>query len=147
MTESRIDIQTFDCVAAEEQLQAREDGVAGPLQLARPLHVARDDDDVAVAELDGGYPGERRTDRDRPGECRARRRRGLAADDLREHGRRETLEGLHDPSIIASAIRPRVPPAAPRRPAATGRRRCLRLPPRLPKSGRRSPRRTRRRWT
>src|SRR2546428_9793325 len=54
MTGSRIDVETLHGVAAEEQLEARQDRVARALQLARPLDVAGADDNVLVAELDGG---------------------------------------------------------------------------------------------
>src|SRR6188508_759092 len=101
MTASRIDMETFDGVAAEQELQARQDGVARAFELARPLHVPRADDDVVVAELDGGHARERRAHGDGPGKLGSLGGSRLPPDDLGEHRRREALQGLHDPSMIS----------------------------------------------
>src|SRR3954469_10172478 len=91
MTDSRIDEDTLDGVLAQQQLQARQDRLAGPLQLAHPALVARGDDEAVVAQLHRRDPRQGGTDSDRPGERRSLFRRRLAPDNLREHRGRDVL--------------------------------------------------------
>lgn len=87
-------------LAAEERLQPREHDVVRAIDLPRPSRVLGGHVENVLAEIDRRRARHRGARDDRPRERRARARRRLAPNDVRQHTRGDVLNGEH-PSILS----------------------------------------------
>jgi hypothetical protein len=97
---SGYDVDSIDRIP-DQLPNARQNRLSRAVDFLRPSAVARRGDERPAAKLDRRDAGERRTDGHRPGEGGSFLGRGLAADDLREDGRGELMQGHHERPIVA----------------------------------------------